>query len=189
MHPVECAPQQPVLCIRIQRCMWSTWPPASVAAVRSHAPWLHAGVVVARERPDLEQQRNELVVKSAENKKALQEIEDKILEVGQDHSTQLSVEGLPPACNEISPLSRHDAQICKDRLSWATRVAQIAHNTASQLRDKAHFCFHCQRRCHNPCCFVSGRSLAWLLLSIPNVPGQCKENSKAAASWQSLACE
>ncbi len=40
-----------------------------------------AGVVVARERPDLEQQRNELVVKSAENKKALQEIEDKILEV------------------------------------------------------------------------------------------------------------
>lgn len=43
---------------------------------------LDAGVVVARERPDLEQQRNELVVKSAENKKALQEIEDKILEVG-----------------------------------------------------------------------------------------------------------
>ncbi len=36
---------------------------------------------MARERPDLEQQRNELVVKSAENKKALQEIEDKILEV------------------------------------------------------------------------------------------------------------
>ena len=46
------------------------------------AKWmLDAGVVVARERPDLEQQRNELVVKSAENKKALQEIEDKILEV------------------------------------------------------------------------------------------------------------
>ena len=39
------------------------------------------GVVVAKERPDLEQQKNELVVQSAENKRKLKEIEDKILEV------------------------------------------------------------------------------------------------------------
>eukprot|EP00898_Chlorokybus_atmophyticus_P003847 jgi/Chlat1/4463/Chrsp29S04567 len=39
------------------------------------------GVVVAKERPDLEQQKNELVVQGAENKRKLKEIEDKILEV------------------------------------------------------------------------------------------------------------
>ncbi len=38
------------------------------------------GVVVAKERPDLEEQRNELVVQSADKRK-LKEIEDKILEV------------------------------------------------------------------------------------------------------------
>ena len=41
---------------------------------------LSAGVVVAKERPDLEEQRNELVVQSADNKRKLKEIEDKILE-------------------------------------------------------------------------------------------------------------
>lgn len=39
------------------------------------------GVVVANERPDLEEQRNELVVQSAANARKLKEIEDKILEV------------------------------------------------------------------------------------------------------------
>lgn len=39
------------------------------------------GVVVANERPDLEEQRNELVVQSAENARKLKEIEDQILEV------------------------------------------------------------------------------------------------------------
>ncbi|GFH07737.1 uncharacterized protein HaLaN_02580, partial [Haematococcus lacustris] len=39
------------------------------------------GVVVAQERPDLEAQRQQLVVESAENKRKLKEIEDKILSV------------------------------------------------------------------------------------------------------------
>ena len=39
------------------------------------------GVVVAEERPDLEEQRSELVVQSASNKKRLKEIEDEILHV------------------------------------------------------------------------------------------------------------
>lgn len=43
---------------------------------------------MAKERPDLEEQRNELVVQSADNKRRLKEIEDKILEVGA---------GTPPA--------------------------------------------------------------------------------------------
>ena len=39
------------------------------------------GIVVAKERPDLEEQKNELVVQGASNKKKLKELEDKILEV------------------------------------------------------------------------------------------------------------
>ncbi|XP_017568229.2 dynein heavy chain 12, axonemal isoform X1 [Pygocentrus nattereri] len=38
------------------------------------------GIVVAKERPELEEERNALVVQSAANKKQLKEIEDKILE-------------------------------------------------------------------------------------------------------------
>jgi dynein heavy chain len=39
------------------------------------------GVVVAEERPDLEGQRQKLVVESAENKRKLKEIEDRIMHV------------------------------------------------------------------------------------------------------------
>ncbi|KAJ3217583.1 Dynein heavy chain 7, axonemal [Dinochytrium kinnereticum] len=39
------------------------------------------GIVIAKERPELEEMKNQLVLQSAENKKQLQEIEDKILEV------------------------------------------------------------------------------------------------------------
>lgn len=40
------------------------------------------GIVVARERPELEEKKNIMIVESANNKKMLKEIEDKILEVG-----------------------------------------------------------------------------------------------------------
>ncbi|XP_076256705.1 dynein heavy chain 3, axonemal [Rhynchophorus ferrugineus] len=39
------------------------------------------GIVVAREKPDLEEKKNAMIVESANNKKMLKEIEDKILEV------------------------------------------------------------------------------------------------------------
>lgn len=39
------------------------------------------GIVVAQERPDLERQKTELLLQSAENKRKLQEIEDQILSV------------------------------------------------------------------------------------------------------------
>lgn len=39
------------------------------------------GIVVAMERPDLEEEKNQLILQSAENKRQLKEIEDKILEV------------------------------------------------------------------------------------------------------------
>lgn len=40
------------------------------------------GIVVARDRPELELKKNELIVEGANNKRTLKEIEDKILEVG-----------------------------------------------------------------------------------------------------------
>jgi dynein heavy chain len=39
------------------------------------------GIVVAKERPDLEEKKNELIIEGASNKKQLKDIEDKILEV------------------------------------------------------------------------------------------------------------
>jgi dynein heavy chain len=39
------------------------------------------GIVVARERPELEEEKNQLILQSAQNKRQLKEIEDKILEV------------------------------------------------------------------------------------------------------------
>lgn len=39
------------------------------------------GTVVAKERPDLEEKKNMLILESANNKKMLEEIEDKILQV------------------------------------------------------------------------------------------------------------
>ena len=39
------------------------------------------GIVVAQERPDLEKQKNQLIVQGAENKRKLKEIEDQILHV------------------------------------------------------------------------------------------------------------
>ena len=39
------------------------------------------GIVVAKERPDLEEKKNLLIIESANNKKMLEEIENKILQV------------------------------------------------------------------------------------------------------------
>ncbi|KAJ1515292.1 Dynein heavy chain 7, axonemal [Coelomomyces lativittatus] len=39
------------------------------------------GIVIAKEKPELEEAKNQLLLQSAENKKQLQEIEDKILEI------------------------------------------------------------------------------------------------------------
>lgn len=39
------------------------------------------GIVVAKERPDLEEEKNKLIVTGAENKKKLKQIEDEILRV------------------------------------------------------------------------------------------------------------
>ena len=39
------------------------------------------GIVAAKEKPELEEKKNQMIIESAENKKQLKEIEEKILEV------------------------------------------------------------------------------------------------------------
>lgn len=39
------------------------------------------GIVAAREKPDLEEKKNQLIVESSYNKRQLKDIEDKILQV------------------------------------------------------------------------------------------------------------
>lgn len=39
------------------------------------------GIVAAREKPELEEKKNQLILESAQNKRQLKEIEDKILQV------------------------------------------------------------------------------------------------------------
>lgn len=39
------------------------------------------GIVAAKEKPELEEKKNELILDSAKNRRHLKEIEDKILEV------------------------------------------------------------------------------------------------------------
>jgi dynein heavy chain len=39
------------------------------------------GIVVAKERPDLEEKKNEIIIESSTNKRQLKDIEDKILDV------------------------------------------------------------------------------------------------------------
>ena len=67
------------------------------------------GIVVAKERPELEEKKQMLIVESAKNKKQLKEIEDKILEV----------------------LSSSEGNILEDET--AVQVSQAAYYTPSSL--------------------------------------------------------
>lgn len=46
-----------------------------------YSTWQLLGIVVENERPDLEEQKNKLILAGAENKRTLKEIEDKILHI------------------------------------------------------------------------------------------------------------
>ncbi|KAL1453423.1 hypothetical protein WDU94_007563, partial [Cyamophila willieti] len=63
---------QAVLLENIQETIDSSLEPTQIPS---------AGIVVAKEKPDLETKKNELIIESANNKKILKETEDKILEV------------------------------------------------------------------------------------------------------------
>ncbi len=72
------------------------------------------GVVVATERPDLEEQKAALVVQGADNKRRLKEIEDRILEVLSNSSGNiLEDESAIAIITEVSVVEAVSFQCCE----------------------------------------------------------------------------
>ena len=86
------------------------------------------GVVVAEERPDLESQRQELVVTSAENKRRLKEIEDRIL-----HTLSSSEGNILEDATAIEVLS--EAKIVSDEISEKQKVADETQAEIDEARE------------------------------------------------------
>jgi dynein heavy chain len=86
------------------------------------------GVVVAEERPDLESQRQELVVTSADNKKRLKEIEDRIL-----HTMSSSEGNILDDAGAIEVLS--EAKIVSDEISEKQKVADETQVEIDEARE------------------------------------------------------
>ena len=86
------------------------------------------GVVVAEERPDLESQRQELVVASAENKRRLQEIEDRIL-----HTLSSSEGNILEDAKAIEVLS--EAKVVSVEISEKQKVADATQIEIDEARE------------------------------------------------------
>ena len=74
------------------------------------------GVVVARERADLEEKKNELVLEGAENKRKLKEIEDQILEILSGEGNILE--------NETAIVTLNQSKITSDDIKAKQAVAE-----------------------------------------------------------------
>jgi len=74
------------------------------------------GVVVARERADLEEKKNELVLESAENKRKLKEIEDQILEILSGEGNILE--------NETAIVTLNQSKVTSDDIKAKQAVAE-----------------------------------------------------------------
>ncbi len=74
------------------------------------------GVVVARERADLEEKKNELVLEGAENKRKLKEIEDQILEILSGEGNILE--------NETAIVTLNQSKVTSDDIKAKQAVAE-----------------------------------------------------------------
>ena len=74
------------------------------------------GVVVARERADLEEKKNELVLEGAENKRKLKEIEDQILEILSGEGNILE--------NETAIVTLNQSKVTSDDIKAKQSVAE-----------------------------------------------------------------
>lgn len=69
--------------------------------------WLYdqlLGIVVAKERPELEDEKNRLIVQTSENKRRLKEIEDQILQVLSTAGC-MQIMAIAHSCNGIDEIS------------------------------------------------------------------------------------
>eukprot|EP00899_Mesostigma_viride_P012092 jgi/Mesvir1/20884/Mv07961-RA.1 len=84
------------------------------------------GIVVAKERPELEEQKNALILQGAENKKQLKEIEDKILEVLSSEGNILEDE------KGIQVMSA--SKVLSDEISEKQKVAEVTEQKIDEAR-------------------------------------------------------
>ena len=75
------------------------------------------GIVVSQERPDLEEQRNKLIIESAENKRLLKEIEDKILHIMSSSSGNILED-------ETAISTLKDSKTLSDEISQKQAIAE-----------------------------------------------------------------
>lgn len=85
------------------------------------------GIVVSQERPDLEEQRNRLILESAENKRLLKEIEDKILFIMSSSSGNILED-------ESAIQTLKDSKTLSDDISKKQAVAEETEITINNVR-------------------------------------------------------
>uniref|UniRef100_A0A667IFD0 Dynein axonemal heavy chain 3 n=1 Tax=Lynx canadensis TaxID=61383 RepID=A0A667IFD0_LYNCA len=85
------------------------------------------GIVAAKEKPELEEKKNELIVESAKNKKQLKEIEDKILEV-----LSLSEGNILEDETAIKVLS--SSKMLSEEISEKQKIASVTETQIDQTR-------------------------------------------------------
>lgn len=86
------------------------------------------GIVVAKEKPELEEQKNELIVESANNKKMLKDIEDQILEVLSSSEGNILED---ETANQILTSSK----VLSEEIQQKQKVAQVTEAEIDQARD------------------------------------------------------
>lgn len=84
------------------------------------------GTVVAQERPDLETQRNQLILQGAENKRQLQDIEDRILEIMSNSEDIFNDETAIQVLSKSKKLS--------DEIAEKQRVAELTEAQVEETR-------------------------------------------------------
>jgi len=84
------------------------------------------GVVVAQERADLEEKKNELVLEGAENKKKLKEIEDKILEILSGDGNILE--------NEEAIATLNQSKVTSDSIKEKQKIAEVTETEIDEVR-------------------------------------------------------
>ena len=85
------------------------------------------GIVVSQERPDLEEQRNKLIVESAENKRMLKEIEDKILHIMSSSSGNILED-------ETAIETLKGSKTLSDEIAVKQAVAEETENNINEVR-------------------------------------------------------
>ena len=85
------------------------------------------GIVVSQERPDLEEQRNQLIIESAENKRQLKEIEDKILHIMSSSSGNILED-------EEAITTLKDSKILSDEISEKQKIAEETEININEVR-------------------------------------------------------